>query len=686
VNNHALAEIRDNIVAHNGAEFGGGIRVTDHSTATITSNRLLSNTASGWAGGGILVDWYSVATILSNEIVSNTANAGGGGGIRVNNDSQATIGNNIIKSNSARGAGGIDIVDQCSADVYANTIAYNRVGDWGSGGMSIAGGSVVTVTNNVVVSNVSTVIWYDGDGIAVWGDTTQARLVNNTIAYNSAEGVQTAASCTVLVRNNIIVGNNGGIHDLDSEAVITIDHNDVWDNGWANYVNVIAGTGDISADPLFVDVANGDYHLQAGSPCIDAGTSVGAPTHDIEGTPRDAAPDMGAYEFRSFTIYLPIVLKPVPNLKDLITKVTVTLPQPLEGAAGSFCTWGGCSVSPRLYHEPLADDRTLVGWTDSSGNGHVSVISGDTIERTFDFSAKSIRGLVAHDDGTFAVLLWNSDSKVIWLSKRSENGNEIWTTNLNGDGTFPEFWLGDGRLTYGSGLYVAYFTVKSDSGHYGDQLTYIDDNGNTQEGGWGWGCSHSLAELVGYHTNLDQFVAVCSSDCYPGKGIFISNSYQVYEADGNCAGSVSAQLGQIAPGEGSWKLLFNALDRPCCGGHGIALATIDESYQSSFTWLTNTDGAHERDPAIARLGSDGQAERYLVGWTTTDDSVYWLGVIDGEGNFLAGLEEVTSVDVLWGNRDDSFRTRADGSISWVQGDPTSTELRLFRFDGSAYTP
>ncbi|MBL7064993.1 MAG: hypothetical protein ISS49_12420 [Anaerolineae bacterium] len=63
-----------------------------------------------------------------------------------------------------------------------------------------------------------------------------------------------------------------------------------------------------------------------------------------------------------------------------------------------------------------------------------------------------------------------------------------------------------------------------------------------------------------------------------------------------------------------------------------------------------------------------------------------INVIDGEGNFLAGPEEVTSVSVLWGNRDDSFRVRADESISWVQGDPTSTALRLFRFDGSAYIP
>jgi hypothetical protein len=39
-----------------------------------------------------------------------------------------------------------------------------------------------------------------------------------------------------------------------------------------------------------------DHHLQPQSPCIDAGTSPGAPQNDLEGTPRDTTPDLGAYE------------------------------------------------------------------------------------------------------------------------------------------------------------------------------------------------------------------------------------------------------------------------------------------------------------------------------------------------------------------------------------------------------
>jgi len=118
------------------------------------------------------------------------------------------------------------------------------------------------------------------------------------------------------------------------EASMTIDHNDVWDNGWADYVNVITGTDDISADPLFVNAAVGDFHLRSDSPCIDAGTNVGAPDHDFEGDPRPDGcfVDIGADEYRGRTchrIYLPLMLK---NFTPPVTVVWLVRTNSVENA------------------------------------------------------------------------------------------------------------------------------------------------------------------------------------------------------------------------------------------------------------------------------------------------------------------------------------------------------------------
>jgi hypothetical protein len=393
----------------------------------------------------------------------------------------------------------------------------------------------------------------------------------------------------------------------------------------------------------------------------------------------------------TFTTSLPLVFKPVTDLKSLVTKVAITLPQPLAARGFNWCTWEWCTLSPRLYHEPLGDGRFLVGWTDASDNGHVSILSSSgSLERTFDLPARSVRGMVAHQDDTFAILLWDPSSKIMWLSKRNLDGSQVWATNIDGSLTSFDDRIGDSRLAYGNNLYLAYFAVYGDSGwvqrHNGDQLTYVNSDGIIQSGGWDWGCSHSMAELVSYHPVLGEFVPVCSSDCYSSKGILLIDNQIVYTSDGNCSGMVSAQLGQITFNDTTWKLVFNALDRPPIIGKGIGLATVDGSFQSSFVWLTNTTGDYERDPALMRLGTSLQSDRYLIGWRTTNDDVYWLGVINGSGNFIAGPEDASSAGIAWGDRDDSFRLNADGSITWVEGIPSDTTLYLYRFNGSAYLP
>ncbi len=413
--------------------------------------------------------------------------------------------------------------------------------------------------------------------------------------------------------------------------------------------------------------------------------SVLQPYASGSGIPSEAQPGDGQ------KVYLPLIMGQAATLESRVTQKTVNLPHPLEGPVNSWCTWGWCTISPRLYQEPLSDGRTLIGWTDASGDGHVSILGMEgSLIQTFDFAGRTVHGLVAHPDGKFAVLLWNKGTSTMWLSNRNADGSLVWETNITDPLTVFDPGIGDGRLTYGNGTYAAYFAVYGVSGwvkgHNGDQLTYVDSNGASKAGGWEWGCSHSMAELVSFHPVLGKFMPVCSSDCYASKAILINDSTVVYPCDGNCGGLVSAQLGEVAFGADAWKLVFNGLDRPGYAARGIGLATINSSFQSSIIWLTNTTGSYERDPVIARLGSSLATDRYLVGWKTTNDNAYWLGVINGSGMFLTGPENISSTGFAWGNRDDSFRTRADGNVSWVQGNASSTALNFYIFDAVNIVP
>jgi len=90
-------------------------------------------------------------------------------------------------------------------------------------------------------------------------------------------------------------GNSANVNknNYTSQTVLTTGHGSQLltyeDPAWRNLVNV---------DPLFVNAAANDYHLQAGSPAKAAGTDLSAeiPAFDRDGNPRTPPWSIGAYE------------------------------------------------------------------------------------------------------------------------------------------------------------------------------------------------------------------------------------------------------------------------------------------------------------------------------------------------------------------------------------------------------
>jgi parallel beta-helix repeat protein len=178
-------------------------------------------------------------------------------------------------------------ISGCNYNIWCNTgsspTVRNCTLSGGYNGFACRESSPIVV--NCVIS---------GNEQGVYFDSGSPTFTNDTIVFNSAEGINGYVAATPTITNCIVWN-----PDATAELIeCTATYSDI--RGGA------VGTGNINADPNFTSAHTGDFRLNAGSPCIDAATSVGAPATDREGTPRPQGGgfDMGAYENHPATCLL----------------------------------------------------------------------------------------------------------------------------------------------------------------------------------------------------------------------------------------------------------------------------------------------------------------------------------------------------------------------------------------------
>ncbi|MFC1712144.1 right-handed parallel beta-helix repeat-containing protein [Candidatus Poribacteria bacterium] len=345
-----LDSILDGFTIRNGrladepsAQYGGGIFCDISSSPTITNNIITGNAAS--SGGGIFC--RSSAYIVNNIITDNSAGSDGGG-IACGGGSAPNIEGNIVIGNLAVWHGGGLYGYNSSLEVTNNVIAENVANEWG-GGIHCNYNSQAVITNNTVTGNVAKL----GGGIFCKTDSS-ATLTNTILWNNSPQEIclyMFGANTITISYSDVQGGGDGIIYNPDD----TIN--------WLE--------GNMDADPLFVDLPNGDYHLQAVSPCIDAGISDGAPADDIEDNPRDDGfPDMGAYEFTAIII-VEIDVKPgsYPNSVNLGSNGVVPV------AILSSAAFDATTVDPETVQ--LAGSGVAIRGKGSKSLAHQEDVNGD---------------------------------------------------------------------------------------------------------------------------------------------------------------------------------------------------------------------------------------------------------------------------------------------------------------------
>lgn len=256
------ARITKSSFSQNASTFGGAVylqMVNEDRTIQVDSCTFTSNTSVAYGGAIYSTVYKSELKIIGNSFSGNSSNRGGAISIAPGTNAYIWVMRNVMANNSANTQGGAVYVNGRSTRFINNTIVNNRLNSHG-------------------VDNKGAAMYFTGSN-----SFTTAMLTNNIIRDNATEPTD---------KEVYLSYSAGADYSKASISYCALDGNT------SNYVsaNTIAEvemlSGNITANPLFVDFATGNYSLQQNSPCIDAGNpDILGDGMDWETDPFDQDPD-----------------------------------------------------------------------------------------------------------------------------------------------------------------------------------------------------------------------------------------------------------------------------------------------------------------------------------------------------------------------------------------------------------